>query len=78
MRESAHDRGRRLIVEGRLVVRRVDDRHVVASCRGDSGQIHTVTADAQGFTCSCPAFRTCAHLVALKLVVLQPMGAVGS
>lgn len=72
MREDAHTRGRRLLVEGRLIVRRVSDGHIVASCRGDSGVIHTVSGDARGFACSCPAFRTCAHIVALSLVTLLP------
>jgi hypothetical protein len=72
MREGAHVRGRRLLVEGRLIVQEADDRHIVARCRGDSGQIHTLAADSRGFTCSCPAFRTCAHITALQLVTLQP------
>lgn len=73
MTESAHTRGRRLLTEGRLIVTSVSERYVTARCRGDSGVIHTLTADARGFTCSCPAVRTCGHLVALKLVVLQPL-----
>ena len=71
MRESAHDKGRRLLTEGRLVVKAVSDRHISARCRGDSGEIYTLAADAQGWTCSCPAVR-CSHLVALQLVTLRP------
>jgi hypothetical protein len=71
--ENAHTRGRRLLVEGRLIVTSASPSHIVGRCRGDSGQIHTLTADEGGFTCSCPALRTCAHIVALQLVVIQPL-----
>ena len=72
-RESAHDKGRRLLTEGRLEIRAVTDRHLTARCRGDSGEIYTLAGNAHGFTCSCPAVGRCSHQVALRLVVLQPL-----
>ena len=72
-REAAFDRGRRLLQEGRLTVTAISARHVSAQVRGDSGVVHLLTADHRGWSCSCPAFRECAHLTAMRLVVLQPL-----
>jgi uncharacterized Zn finger protein len=77
MRESAHVKGRRYLVEGRLLVKAVSPHHVSAICRGDSGVFHTVTADASGWSCSCPAARDCSHLTALRLVCTQPLPSEG-
>lgn len=73
MRESAYDRGRRLLTEGRVVVRRASDVHVAAEVRGDTGVVRLVTGDPTGYTCNCPAVRTCAHVVAVSLVTLLPL-----
>jgi len=73
MRENAHDKGRRLLVEGRLHVRAVTERHITATCRGDSGEIYLLAADDRSWTCSCPAASRCAHLVALQLCTIKPM-----
>jgi hypothetical protein len=72
MRENADAKGRRYIVDGRLVVERVDYTHkrfpIVASCRG-SGQTYRLGFDLQdGWRCNCEARGHCAHLVALQLV----------
>lgn len=72
-RENAHDKGRRLLTEGRLVVTAVSERHVSARCRDDSGEIYTLAADHRGYSCSCPAIGQCSHLVALMLVTLKPL-----
>ena len=72
-RENAHDKGRRYLTEGRLEIRAVSERHIAARCRGDSGEIYTLAADAGGWTCSCPAYTTCSHLVALQLCTLKPL-----
>jgi hypothetical protein len=45
MREAAFDKGRRYLIEGRLRIQSVGDRHIVAVCRGDSGEMHTLTAE---------------------------------
>ena len=47
MRESAHDKGRRLLVEGRLHVRAVTERHITATCRGDSGETYLLAVVGQ-------------------------------
>jgi uncharacterized Zn finger protein len=72
-RENAHDKGRRLLTEGRLRVVTVSDRHIVAHCIGDSGERYLLTCDPRSWTCSCPALGRCSHLVALMLVVLRPL-----
>jgi uncharacterized Zn finger protein len=71
MRENAEARGRRYLVEGRLVVRLVDGRRNVAEVRG-SGEVHRVEYQPGGWSCSCPALSRCAHLVALQLVTVRP------
>lgn len=71
MRENAEAKGRRYLTEGRLTLHRVDDNSAVATCRGD-GQLYRCGLDPTWeWWCNCPA-RTdrCAHLVALRLVVL--------
>ena len=72
-RENAHDKGRRYLVEGRLQIKAVSERHVTAICRGDSGELHTVTGNHTAWTCSCPAHGRCSHLTALQLVTLRPL-----
>jgi uncharacterized Zn finger protein len=71
-RESVEVKGRRLLVEGRLIVERVEGGLVVASWRGDSGEVYRLGHDprAQEWRCSCPARGRCSHLVALQLVTV--------
>jgi uncharacterized Zn finger protein len=72
VRENAAARGRRYLAEGRLVVARVDEKAIVATCRG-SGEVHDVTwFSGRGWACTCPARGTCSHLVALQLVTAVP------
>lgn len=71
MRETARERGPRLVAEGRLLVRRVDDREVSAVCRGESGVLHQLGYRG-GWFCTCEARTTCAHLYGLFCVVLAP------
>ncbi|MGD0167099.1 MAG: hypothetical protein ABSC51_07415 [Gaiellaceae bacterium] len=70
-RENAEIKGRRLLVEGRLAIRRADSGGIVADCRGDSGAVYRVTYDARvrEWRCTCPALSRCSHLHALMLVV---------
>lgn len=76
MREHARDRGRRLLGEGRLVICLVDERQVLATCRGDSGEVHELGfRDDAGWFCTCPARSRCGHLFALQLVTVAPGGA---
>lgn len=72
-RESAHDKGRRYLVEGRLTVRQASRAGVVAFVRGDSGLVYRAewSRDLGGWACNCPARSdACAHLTALRLVVV--------
>lgn len=71
-RENADVKGRRLLVEARLVVNRVGAGEIEATCRGDSGEMYTVGHVTGGWYCSCPALGHCSHLVALQLVTLRP------
>ena len=70
MSEGIDAKGRRYLVEGRLLVERVDGGLVVASCRGDSGSIYHLGFDprVREWRCTCPARGRCSHLVALMLV----------
>jgi uncharacterized Zn finger protein len=70
-RENAEAKGRRYLVEGRVYVQQVNGHHVLARVRG-SGEMHTVTGDAWGWRCTCPARGTCSHLVAVQLIAVKP------
>lgn len=71
-RESAKQKGRRLLTEGRLVVTGVGSE-IRARCRGDSGAVYELGwIRAGGWFCACEAQGLCSHLVALQLVTLRP------
>lgn len=59
----------RLLLEGRLRIRRVDGNEVVAECRGDSGGVYDLVHYDGRWSCSCPARTDCSHLRALWRVV---------
>ncbi len=72
-RESAHDKGRRYLVEGRLTIRAYSrTAGVVALVRGDSGLVYRAEWSPDlGWSCNCLARSdACAHLVALRLVTI--------
>lgn len=81
-RENAEAKGRRLLQEGRLHLRRVDPDDgsddprfpIVATCRGDSGDRYTLgwDQDLLEWRCTCEARGRCSHLVALQLVTVKP------
>ncbi|MEX0756121.1 MAG: hypothetical protein WD556_13580 [Actinomycetota bacterium] len=74
-REGISARGRRLLVEGRLNVLKVDREAIRATCKGESGTVHQLSwTSAADWFCSCPARSRCAHLVALMLVTIEPGG----
>lgn len=50
-------------------------REIVAVCRGDSGEIHRLGYRDSRWWCECPAKTQCAHLYALQLVCVGPVGA---
>jgi uncharacterized Zn finger protein len=74
MRENAASKGRRLLVEGRLQVRLAGPAGIQALCRGDSGETYRVEYERGGWSCNCPAFGRCSHLIALQLVTVRPNG----
>ncbi len=76
MAERADVKARRLLGEGRLIVRRVGspDGLIVAECRGDSGQIYSLGFDhrTSEWRCTCDARSArCSHLLALQLVTVR-------
>lgn len=81
MRETAADKGRRLLTEGRLTILVRDHHGVLAVCRGD-GIEHRLGHDSNaGWHCDCEAARhkaACSHLHALRLVVLLNREGIGS
>jgi hypothetical protein len=71
VRETANEKARRYVAEGRLVVTLVAGDVVRATCRG-TGESYELGHDpARGWFCSCPARRWCSHLAALALVAVR-------
>ena len=67
MRENAEAKGRRYLVEGRLVVEHVAGGEIRAHCRG-AGAAYQLGRNRGRWYCDCPALGRCSHLVALGLV----------
>jgi hypothetical protein len=70
-RENVQAKGRRYLLEGRLLVRYVDASGIKAFCRG-SATVYQLGFEDGRWRCSCPARGRCAHLVALQLVTVEP------
>lgn len=68
MRENAASKGRRYLVEGRLIVTAINAMGIAANCRG-AGEVHQLGYRRGRWWCSCPAKGVCSHLTALRLVV---------
>lgn len=68
-RENAERKALRLLVTGRVMVKRLDSRGVLADVRGDSGAVRTIVYERGSWSCSCPARSRCAHARAVQLVV---------
>lgn len=70
MRETAAVKGLRLLIEGRLnITHRIGD-DIVATVRGDSGEVYSVSHVRGAWSCNCPAFGRCSHLIALQRVAV--------
>lgn len=70
-RETAFERARRLVSEGRLRLTSVHGGHVTATCRGDSASLYRVRhVPGAGWACNCPARSRCGHIIACQLVVI--------
>ena len=67
-REDAQDKGRRYLLEGRVVITHVDRHRAAAVVRGD-GHLHHVTVRGPEWTCTCPARTRCSHQYAVGLVI---------
>jgi hypothetical protein len=72
MRENAYDRGRRLLVEGRVIITRVDATEIEALVRGDHGEIWQTGYRPGAWYCECEARTWCAHLYAVALCTKRP------
>ena len=74
---NAREKGRILLAEGRLTVLKVGDEYdglIQAVCRGDSAKVYDLGYDPRKreWRCTCEARGECSHLIALKLVTVQP------
>jgi hypothetical protein len=72
MREEARSKARRLLAEGRLTIRAVGTDVILARVRGESAREYLVTSDPAGWDCSCDAVGHCSHVLAVRLVTLEP------
>lgn len=69
-RETVRDKAGRYLLEGRVIVDRVDAHMVTARVRGD-GAIHVARWTAGNWTCSCPhqaQSSYCSHIYALRRI----------
>jgi uncharacterized Zn finger protein len=69
-RESARTKAARYLLEGRVVLVRVDEKTVLGRVRGR--ELYTVEhAPGRGWSCTCPARGRCAHRLAVAHVVAR-------
>jgi hypothetical protein len=72
--EGVEAKGLRYLAEDRLRVEYVGPSRIRASCRGSGGDVYVLGwLPNEGWFCRCPAYRRCAHLVALQHVVIKPL-----
>lgn len=68
----------RYLAQGRLTVQHRSGQTVEATCKGSDPEPYRLGySPDEGWHCDCPAFRDCAHVFALKLVVATPPEASG-
>lgn len=70
-RENAETKGRRYLIEGRVLLHEVRAGTVKAKVRG-SDQFYEVTLRNGYWNCNCYAKGRCSHLVAVQLVTVNP------
>ncbi len=73
-RETIQAKASRYLISARLTVLAVRGDHVHAQCRGDGEVYDLGHHPARGWWCDCAARRDCAHLVALRSVVVRRAG----
>ena len=76
-REDAFSKARRLLAEGRVIVKAVTPNAVTAIVRGDSGKLYAVSGEYERWSCNCSALSRCSHVMALQLVTLEPLPRTG-
>jgi len=76
-RESVLDKARRLLAEDRVQVLFATEHRVTARVRGDGG-VRDVSWDHGTWDCTCAAYGTCSHRLAVKLVTMHSVGRVGA
>ena len=75
MRENAAAKGRRLLVEGRVMVHFAVGGLVEADVRGDSGSVYRVIHSPGKWSCPCEARGRCSHVAAVMLISAVPVEA---
>ena len=72
MRESAFEKSRRLLTEGRVRLLAVDNNHLSAEVRGDSAKVYVVSHEpGEEWMCDCASYgRRCSHIQAVQLVTV--------
>jgi uncharacterized Zn finger protein len=67
-RESAYDKGSRLLTEARVIVLVAGRGTFAASVRGE-GAVYRTRYSLGSWDCTCPAYRpTCSHIAACKRI----------
>ena len=67
-RESAYDKGSRLLAEGRVIVLEAGKYGIAAHVRGE-GHLYVTRYGFGSWSCTCQALRpTCSHIAALKRI----------
>lgn len=78
MRETAQLKAARLAGQGRVTIRTLTSSLIIATVRGDSAAVYSVTWTPSGWSCMCPALsRRCSHVRAVMLCVLEPLPSLG-
>jgi uncharacterized Zn finger protein len=69
-RETIREKSLRYIAAGHLQIELVSQGRVVATCRGDRGDLYSIDYDPrrQKWTCTCPSRKRCCHVTAAVLV----------
>lgn len=77
MRESLPEKAARLLASGAVHVQRADGVKVAASVQGDHDR-YVVVCDGERWVCSCPAWKSCAHVRAVELAATPAREAVAA
>jgi uncharacterized Zn finger protein len=75
VRENMHSKAERLLLAGAVSVLYVNGRTVRAIVKGDSGAFYEVVHEAGTWSCSCPAWGSSSHRLAVMRCTV-PAGAV--